>query len=242
MPEETNPFAAPQTADFTPPEVAWLQSSSKSLGSVKLGLTLVYTGICCLLLWLMTVPVLVSSEAFGPVEDLLNQRALLAVCGGVLVLISLVFFAGEVLCHSAPTEIKGKPLVVASIVLQGLTLVLVCAAFVVQPAEGTLFLWCLATGLVAFASLNCFVLFMYSVARFIKRPDVSGRAVRTIVFGIAAILVLYVSLAAAYTKRMNMENVSAVVGWSIFIGACATLIGLVMYANTVTYLRKAISA
>ncbi len=230
MSDDINPFAAPQANLDVSREVAWANDHPEALRKVKLGLTLVYAGICGILLSLLLSPLLAFVGPSG-VDGLMG----LLLLGTSIVLLALLLFVGQIFCTAVPQETGAKTLAIAAVALQGIAFAVSLLAFF-NPL-GTLGLLGLQMvgNLASVVSLVCFLLFMRKVALYIDRPDVANRAIRALTVG-----TLSVALLLACGLFLSWSRVTPV-GLLVLPCLIGILIALVMSANTVTYLRKAIT-
>lgn len=231
MSDEANPFASPQSAAVERPEIVWANEQPDALRKVKLGLTLVYIGICGILLACIGLPILMFSFD-GP--D--NIVPLTFVMVGAILLLSLLMFIGEVFCLAVPAESGAKTLIYAAVGLQGLGFL--CSLLVaVIPDTMVTAVISVVSNLGGIASLICFILFLRRVALYIERPDIAARAVRSLIVGAVSVgLFIALTLLAIVNPQLG-----ASFGIVILVAAIGMLVSLLMYANTVTYLRKAIT-
>lgn len=229
MSDDVNPFASPQTSGIERPEVLWATEQPEALRKVKIGLTLVYASICGILLAVLGGPIVMITLA-GPENFVLVG----VVLGVVTVLLNLMMIVGQVLCLAVPAESGAKPLINAAVGLQGLAFV--CTLLTFALSDGPAAIVVVGISYLANAvSLICFILFLRRVALYIQRPDIAGRAMRALVVGLVSVAVLAVAgilVSITPNPALGLIMLPAMLGM---------LIGFVMYANTVTYLRKAIS-
>lgn len=239
MEDHLNPVESSQTADASA-YAEWAASNPLALGRVKLGLTLVCVSSYGILLALLAMPPLGLLVALAP----RNQGAFLI--GGTFFLLSLLIFVGMILCAAVPEESGMQPWVCAAVVLQassyaicGLAVLPVFVSLQLMPPPiATAF--AIVGGSLGMVSLTCFVLFLRGMARYIGRPDIAERAKRTLATGgLAAVLMLGWSLLA--TMQPNQAQARGVTGLFFGGGGLLSLLAFVMYANTVTHLRKAIT-
>lgn len=240
MPEELNPFASPQAMDSDRPAMAWADEDPEALRRVRLGLTMVYYGICALILFAITMPFLgfmLFAQIGGAPEAGLTTFGL--VFGGLVLLLTLVIFAGEILCTAAPRESGAKSLAFAAVALQGVSLGSVLLTWLLEWMESpTAVMVVQGVGnLAGLMSLVCFVLFMRRLALFIQRRDVAGRATRSLIVGTVSLVLLVAGVAL---ELVGLDAPLLAASIAMMVGGLGFLVALVMYANTVTYLRTAI--
>ncbi|QDU54514.1 hypothetical protein [Aeoliella mucimassa] len=244
MDDSLNPFAAPQTDNSDRPQAEWNQSQPQAMARVRLGLTLVYAGLCCSVLAVLGLVVFAmmgledANGNFAP-----DQAPYWIPALGVL-LVAILFFAGEVLCLSVPRETGSQQLVVISLVLQGVAiLALVVPVLLRGFGMDSWFWWGIGANLAGALSLLFFLLFIHRVAVYISQRDIATKAVFSMVLGAISCLIFYGSVISIYlveTGRLELGVFTS--GWAAAFAALCMLIAWVMYANSVTYLRQAISA
>lgn len=242
MPDQLNPFASPQ-ADPEPGYANWATCDPAALRRVKLGLTLVYGSICALIVLSITIPLVFMSLRIGQ-----GGEAIALLLGGTFLLLTLLMFAGMILCLAAPEASRAKGFALAAVVLQGVVFAtsgLISLPLIVglqiQPPTTALPLSILAN-LLEVASLTCFVLFLRRMALFIARRDVAGRALRVLVVGGIALLLLAIGTMTGWMSQGNSLSLLQLPTVLHGLGSLGVLVAFVMYANSVTYLRKAITA
>jgi hypothetical protein len=240
MADSPNPFAAPQTAS-APGDDVWGDTPPEALLKVKTGLSMVYYSICGMLLLGILWAVLLFTLRGGLDDEMMEMLGLML--GGGFLLLALVGLAGQGFCLAVPAETGARGLVQASIALQGVTLFASMASLVSGWPSGDEpilnFVLGAAMMVLNLAGMACFILFMRRVALHIARRDVAGRATRALVAGVLAAAVYGTGLVLMqYSEQMGVTP--GVVGIVSLVGMVGILIALIMYANTVTYLRKAI--
>ena len=240
MSEELNPFAAPQADLTASPQEQWAQGHTESLRKVKTGLMLVYTGICGVLLCAIG-SVLVSMTLGGVLNPVFRI--------GVLVF-GVVSFIGQIACTAAPRESGARSFAIAAVVLTCVSVLAVVSLFATGLAVGfgvrlgneigiesyLRFVQVIA-GLQIVANLAsqvCYIYFLKRLALFVERSDIAGRAVKSLIVGVISLVAII--LAAVTSEVLGIESL----GLLAVIGLIGLLIAFVMYANTITYLRKAI--
>lgn len=230
MSDVPNPFASPQTRSEASAVEQWSAQHPEALRKVKLGLTLVYAGICGILLVAIGFPILMFSG--GP--DLMASLG--TVMAILMVALGLLMFVGQVLCIAVPEQSGARMLIVASVALQGLSFVftLLMVTGLLGTAVGVAI--SLLGNLLSVASLVCFVLFLKKVAQYIDRYDIAAKATRSLIVG----LISAAGLAASPLLALLGIGIGGLASLLILGCAIGALVALVMYANTITYLRKAI--
>lgn len=237
MSDAVNPFAAPQANIERPPEQTWAIEQPQAMRKVKRGLTLVYTGI---ILGVLTV------LGFGVLAVMLNQSPndlAWAFAGviGAFAFAGILIIVGQVYCRAIPAETNSRRLVDTSLACHGLSAALIPLALFLPATMVTELGWLLqfVSNALTPLALAAFTLFMRRVALFIHRRDVAGRATRTLVVGgISTLLILVaVGLALLGVTAIDAGQLQFAAG----IGGIGFFVALIMYANTVTYLRKAIT-
>lgn len=236
MTGDLNPFASPQTDDLA--AKADQSSSIKfpdKMRRVRAGLSLAYLGICGIPL--LIIFALVVLFVTGPI---LNPRPL-AQAAGVICLVALAglgvaIFVGQVMCIAVPRESGAKGWVVAAIILQLSSLLASFGVFVAIAQHRWLF-----GSISAFLSLMamlCFLLFLHKTALYVQRGDIAWRAVRSIMVGVVSVLA---GLLLLLLPRESLDGeLNAVVVILCLVAVFGFLLALIMYANTITYLREAI--
>lgn len=224
-----NPYAAPQSDLSPPPGAEWLEGVSPSLRRTGIGLSLVYFGIVIALLSAMIFVGSVYVFSRDP-----QTRVILIGAAGVGFLIGAVLmFIGPFVCLAVPAESRAAPMLVGSILFQ---LPLVVNA-VIQPLAPDLVarelrVVLLLSGIVGFV---LFVLFLKNLARYIGREDYCSRA-RRVLWGYGIVIVLIVIwIGALATQNFILGGLASI---SFLLGG---LLVLVMYANLVNDLRKALA-
>jgi len=240
-PEQPNPFAAPQTHDPVGAQTAFQSEHPEAMRRVRTGLGLVYGAICGMILCVLSAGIV-----GGVLAAQVNAQGLMlvSVLSGLVLVGAIVYLVGMAFCIAAPSESGAKGLAIAAICLY-------LAAFVSAFAGGFFGVSFLAmqvvqilSNLVSLASFVLFLLFMRKFALYIGRSDVAGRAMRTLVVGsISAALLLGGVLASPVLldgAAFQDEGPAMAFGIAMVIGGIGSLVSLIMYANTATYLRKAI--
>lgn len=237
MSDLPNPFAAPQTAS-APDENVWGDTPPEALLKVKTGLSMVYFSICGMLLLALLIPAILFSLGDNLDPNSLGLLGLLL--GGGFLLLVLLGLAGQGFCLAVPPETGARSLVTASLVLQGISVFGSVAGLVLNlPLIGDS-VWKIVMMGLSLASVVCFLLFMRRVALHIHRGDVAGRAMRALIMGIIATVTYATAVVLALLGVRQLGDPMGISGILAFVGAILMLISLIMYANTVTYLRKAI--
>ncbi len=153
----------------------------------------------------------------------------------------LLMIAGQWLCTAVPEESGAKLLAKMSLYLQFFVFVTWIASLFLGSQVGEMFAVVVAgiSCLASLASIVCFSLFMRRVARYIERPDLIGRSTRGLVVAGIAVLLTAGSYIAIWLEPSRVD--SLLVGTCFSFGLLLILIAMIMYANMVTYLRKAIA-
>jgi hypothetical protein len=235
MSRDFNPFASPQTMASDRPEVMWAAENPEGLRKVKLGLTLVYAGICGILVTALGFPILMVVVG-GALESPETVLLLGLVVTGVMLLLAVLMFVGQLFCLSVPAESGAKPFIIAAVCLQGIGFLGTLSGFILpQGMVSTLISGGL--NLAGLASFVCFLLFLRKVATYIVRYDIAGRAVRALVVGVLSL----VAIVGISVGQFVSPQVMGPLQMLVLIPGLGMLVSLVMYANTVTYLRRAIT-
>lgn len=243
MPDQLNPFVSPQ-ADPEPGYANWATSDPAALRRVKLGLTIIYYSICGLIVNLVAIPIVLTYV--GGLGEGGKPSVLLVI--GTFWLLMLLGFAGIVLCAAVPQDSGAKGLAQAAVTLQAMFFmrggcVMVPSLFGVEwMPESLRPVFSIFNSTTGVSSFVCFVLAMRKIALYVARWDVAARTSRTLVMG-SLVVVLLIGTSVAEQSR---EEISTEWSWlqpTLFLAGCiGMLVAMVMYANTVTYLRKAITA
>ncbi len=230
MVDQPNPFASPQTAAGERPEIVFATEHPEALRKVKLGLTLVYTGICGTLIAAISAPVMLL---FFQADD---SAAIPALVIGGMVALALLMFVGQVFCIAIPAESGAKGLVVTAVALQAIGFLTSLGSLMVPVPASVGAIVSVVNNLAGFVAVAFFVLFLRRVAIYLSQPNIAGRATRTLIVGaIAGVL-----LTAGSALVIARPDTAVVLAPPLAIAGIAGFVALVMYANTVTYLRKAI--
>ena len=248
MDEPVNPFAAPQAVVDDRPERVWAESAPAALLRVRLGLTMVYAALCGAVVWVIAgaVGLVVYFQLNDPqfVAGPSQLPAVLYVAAGLAaLLVALLFVAGEVFCLSVPQETQSRPYIFVSLLLQFLTVITACMACYYNLGTPRMaFGWGIGTSFTAALSLLCFLLLMLAVARFIKHRDMTRKIILALTVGVASTLAFCGSLTTLLLVDLERLVIdSTLLGWGTTLSCIGMLVSWVMYANTVTYLRKAIT-
>lgn len=222
-----NPFASPQAIDenYAEPSSSTL-AHPEAMTRVRTGLRMVYISICGLLLsFFVAAGVGVFLAARGAAPD--ATAVLLLVPVGLLILGFYVLqLVGVGFCINAPPESGAKGLAIATLVLELLAFVFGVVAALAN--------------LLTFAAIICFLICMGRLAKYIERPDVASRARRAMIAVVSssALVIVGALFAGVMAEAGAAPGAAAVI--PLIVGLVGMLVGFLMYANTVTYLRKAI--
>jgi hypothetical protein len=221
-----NPYASPETLDTSTPGATWAYTHSPELTRTRHGLSLVYFGICTIIL---SVIITVVAALVGP---------LLAIVGTVGVRAgALMTLVGPLFCLSVPTATGARGLIVASVILQLTFYALSIAASVVTfrvPLFGVILMN--GTG---FAATVLFLLFLRRLAEYIGRQDLAKRA-RNVLLLIVVVILVTVAFYGIIPMAGGVAR-GALAAIAMGSGVIA-LIAFVMYANLVDGLRKSLGA
>jgi hypothetical protein len=236
MYEPTNPYASPAATGIDPVAAKWLGSDSASLRRVAVGLGMIYTGIVLAFLAIMLMVGVYLLRAADVIELATRAAGLLALIGLLLDLI------GGLFCLATPPETRALGLIFASVaamffwtflvIAQVLHLVgyldrLPSAAPIVQQVIGGI-------------SVLTFILFLRRLARFISRADLARRAIGVFIYAsVLWVFQLGLEIYLIMGGRAPMMNLvgSLIVIVSVVV---AYAVALILFANLVTYTRKAI--
>ncbi|QDU54513.1 hypothetical protein [Aeoliella mucimassa] len=230
MSDDLNPFASPEgfdNAGFDPAsqDDAWTRENPAAMRKVRTGLTLVYFGICGMVLSVLAM-------ALGGIAGIL---AIMYPGIVVLVISTIAVFVGECFCMAAPAESGARFLAQITVGIQVLNFVM---SFVVEqidlPFQVEVGLnWIL--GLANLAATICFVLFLRTMALYIARPDIAKQAMMSLVVGVVSgvcFIVIAVLSVALQMEPLGTLFIPVLIGF---------LVSFVMFANSVNNLRKAIT-
>ncbi|TWT37874.1 hypothetical protein KOR34_28400 [Posidoniimonas corsicana] len=237
--DEANPYASPSATDVAPPgERALATEFPSEMRRVRTGLSLVYYGICGILLLALGMPVVAVVLGGGG-----SQPEALGVVMTAMPLLMLGFavlmFVGEVMCTFVPRESGAKGLALAAVGLQVVNWLATLGGLLVGIA-----LTGVVGGLASLASLICFVLFLRQTSLYIGREDVARRAVRALVVGLVSLALLapmVVLGATVVSPGATGGDPPLALSFMAGVGGLGMLAAFLMYANTITYLRKAIT-
>ena len=240
-PEQPNPFAAPQTHDPVGAQTAFQSEHPEAMRRVRTGLGLVYGAICGMILCGILMGI---AGAVLAAQDNALGLTLIAVLGALVLVGAIVYLVGMAFCIAAPSESGAKGLAIAAISLY----VFAFAVAFIGGLFGDNFLAAqvvqVVSNLASIASYVCFLIFMRKFALYIGRHDVAGRAIRTLIVGGGSITLLFGGILAS--RMLLADGAGAgggfamMFGIAMLIGALCLLVSLIMFANTATYLRKAI--
>lgn len=245
MLDTSNPFASP-LAEVTVAERGVMGEHPEALCKVRTGLSLVYYGICGILLSVLLLVIVSVLRVPGGMAGMGPMQIAMVLFAIAIMLFMLMMLIGEAFCIAVPAESGAKGLAVAAFLLAILPFLSGIAGVVIgrsgNPALGQMI--SNIGSLVQPLSLLCFVLFLRQTAIFIGRRDVAGRAVRTLAVGVLATLL---TIGGAVFVGMSLVQGGAAVDpppaafMVMGLGSLMMLVALLMYANTITYLRKAIT-
>lgn len=234
MHDPTNPYASPITTDIHPAAAEWLSSGAASLSRVAAGLGVIYAG---LLSMLFAVMVLVA-EQLARIPELYEPAFYAA---GFLFLVGMVLdFIGTIFCLATPAETKARGLIYASAFTMLIWLLLMTVQ-VYRAIKGMGPLpqaTVVAEQVLGAVTVLTFILYLRRLAKFIGRRDLASRG--TGVFTYFCVLLLGQFAAQVYFANGG-EMPFGFASFALLIGVVVIYaVALVLYANFVTYLRKAI--
>lgn len=241
MNDQPNPYASPASESSPPPEERRPSSEfPREMRRVRIGLSLIYYGVVGFVVYFFVyffLGVLLWPLLFGnSFAYVLDGLQMFAVVG--LVLASVL--VGEAVCALVPKESGARGFALGVPLLQlGCFPLASIVRRVAPPMAGAL------AGQAAFVgSLVCFLLFLRQTSLFIGRPDIAGRATRTLVVGVISLLL---SLPEIVMAQLGIDSSPEFYGWlpppqlmGVF-GTLGFLATFFMGVNTVDYLRKAIN-
>jgi hypothetical protein len=236
MSTSPDPYQSPTTVAMHPSAVQWLAVPSVSLARVARGLGIMYTGIVLILLGFA---LLVVSPFLSIPQDaklLALQIATALVIGGAVMEI-----VGPVLCLATPQETGAAGYIYVSVAALIGNLALQAAALLqamekispLPPALG------IVQPILGVMSGLTFMLFLQRLNKFIGRPDLARKAMTVFVVALALIMIQAGFL--TYVLVTPMVPIDArTLGWASLAVVIAWLVTFLMYANLLTYTRKAI--
>jgi hypothetical protein len=231
MSDPLNPYASPQADEMLAPGARWVQGDSASLRKTATGLSLVYYGIVLLLLAIPFALFGILLGAFGLGFVGFSLAVLSLIAGMILEIV------GPLVCLAVPAETRTKGYIVGSVLLQWANL---APAILIEVFRIQLHLAIQESlNLIGFAAFVLFVLFMKGVAEYIARPDLAARARNIlVVMGVlVAGIVVAMLVIVSGTFGSGLALLGAILAFAMFIVA---VVVLVMYANLVNTLRKAL--
>lgn len=224
MGNEQNPYASPRHVSPVVPESTLRTDYPQQLRRVRLGLTLIYYAIVCTVLLVIGAILAMFLGLVGP-----GNLTVFVVAPAFF--IGLALFVGECLCVQAPAEYGAKNWAIAAVVLHVATWLLPLVQFVVGQSILLSFLG----NALSLALLFGFVVFMRQLAFSLNQRAVAGRANRTLFLGgIAVVLILAGSVLIPKVASPEALQITAGIGFLLLFAT------FLMFASTVTYLRKAI--
>ena len=228
-----NPFAPP-TVEPSAPDVERIQTGTGDLAKTGTGLTLVLFGTLCVLVsaGVLGIGVVLAGLAFTTGSMALNWAG-----GGGLILGGagcfiggLMLFVGPFRCLSAPAAVRGRGLIIGSVVCQTLVGVMVLG---MGMAPSIIAMYTSLTSHVLF------VVFMRRIAEFIGRLDLAARAGNILIGG---------SIMASCIGILGIARLVATQSGGSFITltgtvlALATAVSFLMYVGLLNALRRAIKS
>ena len=228
-----NPFAPP-TVEPSAPDVERIQTGTGDLAKTGTGLTLVLFGTLCVLVsaGVLGIGVVLAGLAFTTGSMALNWAG-----GGGLILGGagcfiggLMLFVGPFRCLSAPAAVRGRGLIIGSVVCQTLVGVMVLR---MGMAPSIIAMYTSLTSHVLF------VVFMRRIAEFIGRLDLAARAGNILIGG---------SIMASCIGILGIARLVATQSGGSFITltgtvlALATAVSFLMYVGLLNALRRAIKS
>ena len=228
-----NPFAPP-TVETSVPDDERIQTWTGDLAKTGTGLTLVLYGILSVL---VSAAVLGIGVVLAGLACTTGSMALNWAGGGGLILGGAGFFIGGLMmfvgpfrCLSAPAAVRGRGLIIGSVVCQTLVGVMV---FGMGMAPSIIAMYTSLTSHVLF------VVFMRRIAEFIGRLDLAARAGNILIGG---------SIMASCIGILGIARLVATQSGRFFttltgtVLALATAVSFVMYVGLLNALRRAIKS
>lgn len=222
-----NPFAAPQTETLAESPAGHV--NFEALRTTGNGLRLIYFSLLLLVLLVLAVVggTFFATKAAGPGPSGLGFLFVFGIVGLLIAALSLI---GGLMCVTVPQQSGGKWLVIASVVIQALSQLMVLA--------GTLLglnLEVIAMIPLSGLSLILFLLFLGRLSEFIDRDDLRRRAKRMLILLAVYVVVVITTGMSSMAGALDFATVGIAL-----IGGLGALILFVMFANLVNDLSTAI--
>ena len=246
--DQVNPFASPTSVDTdATPLAAWASDDASGLRYVRIGLQMVYVGICGILICAIAIAgiAVAAGQMVGPAGPAGPAADIVGVWGIAMISMMIAAFCcwfllvlGPWFCLGVPTATGAKGLIIGSVLCSGVGLLYsVAVAITLVPQSATIGM--VANVLGAVGSV-LFILFMRRLAVYIGRDDLVRRANRVLILG----AVMFAAGLAFGILGVGAIAAGALNPLLILLPVILLILGLVlfvMYANLVNYLRKAIA-
>ena len=232
-PTAENPFAPPTVEPLVPDDER-MQPGTGDLTKTGTGLTLVLFGILSVLVSaaVLGIGVVLAGLAFTTGSMALNWAG-----GGGLILGGagcfiggLMMFVGPFRCLSAPAAVRGRGLIIGSVVCQTLVGVMVLG---MGMAPSIIAMYTSLTSHVLF------VVFMRRIAEFIGRLDLAARARNILICGAIMASCIGILGIARLVATQSGGFFTTLTGTVL---ALATAVSFVMYVGLLENLRRAIKS
>ena len=232
-PTAENPFAPP-TVEPSAPDDERMQTGTGDLTKTGTGLTLVLLGTLSVLVSAgvlaigFTVVVVAFESGWVLLEWAGGGVAILGLVG--VLLGGLMLFVGPFRCLSAPAAVRGRGLIIGSVVCQTLVGVMVLR---MGMAPSIIAMYTSLTSHVLF------VVFMRRIAEFIGRLDLAARA-RNILIG-GSIMGSCIGI-LGIARLVATQSGGAFITLTGTVLALATAVSFLMYVGLLNALRRAIKS
>lgn len=225
--DETEPQLNPYAAPTTPGEVVAPPTDvmSGQLRLAAIGLRMIYGGLLGILVaWIGMIGVSLLGVNSGPAAAVFVIVSMIA-----LVVINL----GPLLCLSVPTGYGLRSFAMAAVVTQFCAIACFVATFVLGSA-----IFNFGVLALSLAAASLFLMFLYRLAQQLRRTDLVRRSRNVGVLG--AVVTFGVFPATWFGAVIDADfQVAMVMAIGVIAG---TVLAIVMYANLVNALAKAISS
>lgn len=245
--DNANPFASPRAVDeptaLPTTTSQWSADDVRRLRNVGGGLRMIYFSIYGAL-GVIIFLTLLGLEVFGEIDWFMAFVGLTVAAGFALYVLGMI---GVGLCLYAPKASRARPFAFATLTLQAAALLinLIIGALADAASAGFLprqvFL-----NLVVVASAASLLIFAWRMADFLARDDSARRARRTL---LAVVFSYGLLFSAGFTATWLLPSpetptppawATIVTAGAVVAGGIGCLAAFLMFANTITYLRRAI--
>jgi len=215
--QRINPYAAPQTSSDPAgePEQDCIDPRLVTTGK---GLKLIYYSIVGMLLfWILSLPAAFFLGGATLLVMGVAGLAILSTMGGLVV--------GTLMCLTVPEGVALRPFIAGTVICEALIVLISLVGMLGLEMVSTMLL-----GLFWLLAFSFFLLFLYRLADFIRRPDLVRRAGRIGIFG-ASLLAGFFAIAIFGVQRPEWAGL-------FFLGFL--LLFFISYANLIGAMAKAI--